>query len=398
MILKKIFGPSTLIAAAFIGPGTLTVCTIAGVEAGYDILWVLLFATITTIILQEMAARLGFYTRTGLGENIKSNFPHGIKRTIAVFLVLSAILIGNSAYEAGNITGGVLGAELLSGTSQYWAYGIGLLAFIILFKGNYKWIETFLITLVILMSLCFVITTIMVKPDLMAIERGFIPSGWDKHPMLILGLIGTTIVPYNLFLHASTISKKWGEGANIREIRIENTVSIAMGGLISMLIVITAAANQSQMSEVTSAKDLAIQLEPLFGEIAKWVMGVGLLAAGLSSALTAPLAAAYATKGILGWKEDEKGIRFRVVWMLVLFVGLIVISTGVKPIPLIQFAQAMNAILLPSIAGYLIYICNKESVLAKARNTKTQNTFAGIVLIITIVISIKTLVTIVNQL
>ena len=78
--LRKLFGPSTLIAAAFIGPGTVTTCTMAGVQSGYGLLWAMLFAIVATIVLQEMAARLGFATQQGLGEAFNRRFPTGLAR------------------------------------------------------------------------------------------------------------------------------------------------------------------------------------------------------------------------------------------------------------------------------------------------------------------------------
>ena len=91
----------------------------------------------------------------------------------------------------------------------------------------------------------------------------------------------------------------------------KQTVSIILGGIISILIIITAASSANELTEINSAIDLAVQLEPLFGKSAKWFMGIGLMAAGISSALTAPLAAAYAAKGLFGWKGGEKNLKFR---------------------------------------------------------------------------------------
>ncbi|MFK7954361.1 MAG: divalent metal cation transporter, partial [Ekhidna sp.] len=127
--LKKYFGPSTLVTAAFIGPGTLTVCTISGANFGYTLLWVLLFATISTIILQEMAARLGLITQRGLGEAIRSQIQHPIVKWLSIALVFTAIIIGNAAYEAGNISGAVLGISSVAGESSDWALIIGAISF-----------------------------------------------------------------------------------------------------------------------------------------------------------------------------------------------------------------------------------------------------------------------------
>jgi len=398
--MKKYFGPSTLVAAAFIGPGTLTTCTMVGVQMSYSLLWAMLFAIVATIVLQEMAARLGFVTQQGLGEAFNRQFPKGISRLVVFFLVIGAILIGNAAYEAGNISGGVLGLDLLVpilsesfgiGEVQLMPVALGVICFLLMYFGGYKWIEKILISLVILMSVCFLVTAIMVQPNISEILQGFIPQRVEgENFLLIMAVIGTTVVPYNLFLHASTISKKWKATDSLKDLRIENAVAIILGGLISILIIITAASSDV-LTEVKSAKDLAIQLEPLFGQRAKWFMGVGLMAAGLSSALTAPLAAAFAAKGLFGWSDDETNIKFRAVWMVILVIGILVSITDVERVLIIKFAQITNAILLPFIAGYLLYISNSKVILGQFTNNRLSNILGVIVLIVTILLSLKSL-------
>ncbi len=398
--MKKYFGPSTLVAAAFIGPGTLTTCTMVGVQMSYSLLWAMLFAIVATIVLQEMAARLGFVTQQGLGEAFNRQFPKGISRLVVFFLVIGAILIGHAAYEAGNISGGVLGLDLLVpilsesfgiGEVQLMPVALGVICFLLMYFGGYKWIEKILISLVILMSVCFLVTAIMVQPNISEILQGFIPQRVEgENFLLIMAVIGTTVVPYNLFLHASTISKKWKATDSLKDLRIENAVAIILGGLISILIIITAASSDV-LTEVKSAKDLAIQLEPLFGQRAKWFMGVGLMAAGLSSALTAPLAAAFAAKGLFGWSDDETNIKFRAVWMVILVIGILVSITDVERVLIIKFAQITNAILLPFIAGYLLYISNSKVILGQFTNNRLSNILGVIVLIVTILLSLKSL-------
>lgn len=103
--LAKYFGPSTLVAAAFIGPGTVTVCTLAGFRSGYMLLWALLFSVIATIVLQEMTGRLGIITQKGFGEAIRENLGNPFLKIIGILMVLSAIVIGNIAYEGGIFPG-----------------------------------------------------------------------------------------------------------------------------------------------------------------------------------------------------------------------------------------------------------------------------------------------------
>lgn len=164
--LKNV-GPGVLVSAAFIGPGTVTVCTLAGVNFQYSLLWALLLSVIACIILQEMAARLGIIAQKGLSECIREEIKHPVTRTLAIILIFSAIVIGNAAYEAGNITGAVLGITAIAPSLNFetqgfslnlWSIIIGALAFILLAIGNYKVLEKVFIALVCLMGLSFLIT------------------------------------------------------------------------------------------------------------------------------------------------------------------------------------------------------------------------------------------------
>jgi len=389
MALSKYFGPSTIVAAAFIGPGTLTTCTLAGVQTGYELIWALLFSTFATLVLQEMAARLGFVTQTGLGEAVAKQFEHSPWKYLVFFLVIGAIVVGNAAYESSNLSGGILGLELSLGGKSWSPYLItGFIALLLGF-GKYKWIERLLITLVIIMSICFAITALMSNADWSAVIAGCIPGKLSSnHYVLLMGLIGTTVVPYNLFLHASTISKKYNRTHSLNDIRKENAISICLGGLISILIIITAASTRQEVSQVNNAADLAIQLEPVFGQWAKYLMSIGLIAAGISSAITAPLAAAYAAKGIFGWK-DENQIQFKLVWAAILLIGMLVAVSGIKLISIIQFAQITNAVLLPLIACFLLYVCNSSKIIGKYANSLVSNILSLLVILICLLISFK---------
>ena len=216
----KNLGPGILVSAAFIGPGTVTVCSIAGVNFGYALLWALFVSIIACIILQEMSARLGLISGKGLSECIRDEIKSPVFRILALILIFSAIVIGNAAYEAGNITGAVLGLEgvffsgalNLGGLSiNLWSVLIGLIAFILLAMGSYKRLEKIFIGLVGLMSVAFIVTAFLTRPDLSEIFKGFIPGTFNAGLLTIIALVGTTIVPYNLFLHASLVSEKWTE-------------------------------------------------------------------------------------------------------------------------------------------------------------------------------------------
>ncbi|AXG71490.1 divalent metal cation transporter MntH [Kordia sp. SMS9] len=385
----KNIGPGTLVAAAFIGPGTVTMCTKAGVQFGYSLLWAMLLSIIATIVLQEMAARTGIITQKGLAEVIKEQIPSTLLRNVAIFLILGAIVIGNAAYEAGNITGAALGMQVF-GEENVVLYPIliGIIAFILLFIGNYKVLERSLVTLVLVMSISFLITAILTKPDIIAILKGTFTPTFPKNSMLIIiGLIGTTVVPYNLFLHASLVKEKWKTKEDLSAARKDTIISVILGGIVSMTIIIAATATTG--GNIANAFDLAKGLEPLYGEYAKYLLGIGLFAAGITSAITAPLAAAYVAKSCFGWKASLKDVRFRIVWTIILVLGVVFSSLQFKPLEVITFAQVANGLLLPIVAIFLVWIVNKTNVLGNYKNTVFQNILAVGIILITLLLGIK---------
>ncbi len=408
-MIKKWFqniGPGTLVAAAFIGPGTVTLCTLAGVNFGFNLLWAMLLSIIATIVLQEMAARLGIISQKGLSEVIREEIKIPFLKQFVTILIISAIVIGNASYEAGNISGGILGLETIFGEFKYsfsdfsinfMSVIIGVIAFVLLYIGNYKFLEKALISLVLLMSFSFVITAIVTKPNLLEIIKGmFVPRFPEKSLLTIIGLIGTTVVPYNLFLHASLVKERWKKKEDVSLAKKDTVVSIILGGMVSMAIIVSAASIPS--TAILNAADLAEGLAPLYGEFAKYFLALGLFAAGITSAITAPLAAAYVAKGCLGFKGNMQSKSFRLVWIIILFLGVLFSSIGIKPIEIIKFAQVANGMLLPIIAGILLWIMNKKNVLGSFVNTKTQNILGFVILAISIFLGVKGILKVFNLL
>ena len=386
----KDVGPGVLIAAAFIGPGTVTLCSIAGASFGYSLLWALLLSIIATIVLQEMALRIGLITNKGLAEVIRVSIKNKFINRFLILLILSSILIGNAAYEAGNITGASLGiiAIINSETLNYIPLLIGIIAFIILYIGDYKILERSLIFLVIVMSVSFLITAIMTRPDLSSLLNGlFIPRINSDSLIVVLGLIGTTVVPYNLFLHSSLVKEKWNNISKLKIARIESFISIIIGGIVSMAIIITAASVSND--NVKSVIDLAKGLEPLYGKFAIYFLGIGLFASGITSSITAPLAAAYVAKSCFGWRGSLKSLNFRLVWFLILLIGVVVSLLKLNPIEVIKFAQFSNSLLLPIIAILLFWLINNRSIFQNSYSYKLQNILVSVIILITIILGAK---------
>ena len=174
------------------------------------------------------------------------------------------------------------------------------------------------------------------------------PNLTSDNILTVVALLGTTVVPYNIFLHTALVSEKWKDTTSLSWARKELIVAVLVGGVVSMSILICAAS--SGLTKVNAVTDLAEGLAPLFSSFASLVVNIGLIAAGITSAITAPLAAAYVAKGCFGWKKAQTSYKFRLVWMFILLTGIFCSSLKINPIEIIKFAQITNGIVLPLVA------------------------------------------------
>lgn len=387
----------SILSAAFIGPGTVTTAASAGAEFGYSLVWALTFSIGACIVLQEASARLTLATGRNLGESLRTHFAGRPFGTVVTVTVGGAILLGCAAYEAGNILGAVEGFKLIFGRSPVWYTLLsGLGAGLLLWFGTTRTVAHVLGVVVAVMGVCFFTTAVLLDPPVSALLRGgLVPQFPDGSGLLILGLIGTTVVPYNLFLGSGV-----SEGQTIREMRVSLSIAIVLGGIISLSVLVVGTA----MADAFTFQTLADQLARQLGDWARALLGVGLYAAGFSSAITASMAAAIVAKALAAddredpeWQED--GRKYRLVWGSVLGVGVGFGVAQVQPIPAIILAQALNGVILPIVAIYLLLMVNSVAELGpEAISSPRYNALMGGVVFLTIVLGVTNLLKALNTL
>jgi Mn2+/Fe2+ NRAMP family transporter len=377
----------SVIAAAFIGPGTVTTAARAGSDFGFALAWALLFSTIACLVLQEASGRITVLTGKELGEAIRARFASSRWARWVPAVLAVGVVLGCAAYEAGNLLGGVAGLRLAVDVSPAVAtIACGIVAAALLATGNTRWIARSLGALVALMGIAFLVTAVRLGPELGALMTGLlvprIPSG---SLVLVLGLVGTTVVPYNLFL-GSALARDHGLG----EMRWGLALAVGGGGLISLGVLIVGSA----LGGGLEFERLAAVLVDRLGPGAEISLAVGLFGAGLTSAITAPLAGAITAKTLLGdagsetW--GERSWRYRTVWIAVLVLGVTLGATGVKPIPVIILAQAFNGLVLPLIAVFLWLTMNDRDLLgSEGVNTGLQNAVMGVVVIVCVLLGLR---------
>ena len=377
----KALGPGMIITASFIGPGTVTAMTRAGAGFGYSLLWAVLFSIIATIVLQEMIIRLAMVTRRGLGEAIYDLFDNRIGRFLTVWISMIAVAVGCAAYMSGDLLGTSLGlGHLLNIPTNILAPIVGIIIFFIGIQGSYKLIEKIIIGLMVVMGLTFITTMFMVQPDWGEVFSGmFMPSIPTGSIIMVIALIGTTVVPYNFFLHATTVHERFNGLEDLKLARWDTIVSITIGGIISAAILISAGTLMLGQ-DINNVIDLAGPLVPILGETwAPIFISVGLFAAGFSSALASPMGAAATVSSFFKWEGGIKNTKFKVIFGIVILIGVVTSAIGFEPLEVILIAQALNGIILPIIAILIFVIINKKGLLGKHKNGPLMNVIGFLV-------------------
>ena len=380
------------IAAAFIGPGTVTAAASAGADAGTALLWAVVFSGIATFTLQEFAGRLSVATGDDLATILRRRYPTGFARIATLILIGGAILLGCAAYEAGNILGGAAGAMLaLPWSKEAVTLILAAIAAALLLSGSPQGVARTMAIFVALMGAGFLAVAISLAPPLVSLFAGLVPTpgfGDDSVALLgVLALVGTTVVPYNLFLGAAL-----ARGQGLNEMRLGLAVAVGLGLLITAGILVVGTSLTGEFSFDALGDVLAVEL----GGWTRIGFGIGLLAAGVSSAVTAPLAAALTARGLFGAPDDARwqasGWRFRSVWLVILIIGVGFGLADIRPTPAILTAQAFNGVLLPLVALFLLAAMNDGALLGENANGPVANAFGLLVVGVATMLGLTALV------
>jgi manganese transport protein len=381
-----------MVAAAFIGPGTLTTATAAGASSGLALAWSLLFALIATVVLQELAVRSSLVTQQDLAALARQFGGPLWGRWLIAPLIVLAIGVGNAAYQSGNLSGAAIGlTTFFPDRFSLIVLFLSAIAGALILSNRYRWLERSLVALVVLMALLFIGLAVALLPNLLALStERLAPRFSEDDGLLVLALIGTTIVPYNLFLHATAARRRWGNmplKAALREARWETFIAITIGAVITLAIMSVAAVLLETPSDRSALDALIHQVEQRLPGVGAALLATGLFAAGCSSALAAPIAAGWAVCGALGLSTDETGTAFKSVALVVLAIGAGLALLANRPQALIVTAQAANAMLLPIVAIILLLIANSKLIPDPWKNSKMINLLAAAIIALVIALA-----------
>lgn len=380
----KRMGPAAIITSAFIGPGTVVTASVSGASFGYSLLWVVLLAGIALMILMEMSSRIGIAGKSNMIEAAISVFPNSKAWSYFVKILIGlATLAICFAFEAGNIAGASAGLADISGMSPKIAAIItAVIAIVTVFLSSYTALSRLMQFFVSAMGIIFVLCAVAVLPNLGQLSQGlFIPSMPEGSVINALALVGTTLIGINLVLHSITSQEKWAADKDskqaISDARFDIIFNIAVGMIISMSIIIVAAAVLfGTGANVNNALVFTKSLEPVLGSWARIVGDIGLFAAGLSSAIAVPFTMRAILSKIFKWEKGIASVPARILGTIIVLLGLAFAFFSISPIQIIIFAQATSGFLLPFIAVLLLVAANSKAM-GEFKNKAWQN-IAGI--------------------
>ena len=380
----KIVGPGFIIASVVLGPGSITTASKIGSEYGYSLLWVIVLAAIGMIMYTTMAGRFGVSHDKSILQTIADTYG----RWFAILIGISAFLAATS-FQFGNNLGVATALQAITGISEnVWPLIFTPLAIILVLwaKHLYKILEKMMMLLVMLMILAFLTNLIFAKPNLVAAAKGFVPLSLpSKSFNEMAALVGTTFVLHACLYQSYLVQDK---GWTIKDLKygLRDTYSgIAMLASISILIIMTsAAALYPRGIVVTSAADMALQLEALFGKFSKYIFSLGLWAAAFSSlVVNSIMGGGLLSDGLgLGRTMQDRAPKFFTILAMLIGMVVAVFFRG-NVVYALVLAQASSLFAVPAIAIGLFLLLNNKKVMGAYANNRVQNVIAifGMILI-----------------
>jgi manganese transport protein len=304
--LLSFLGPAYLVSVGYMDPGNWATDLAAGSQFGYKLIWVLLLSNMIALLLQNLAVRLGIVRGLDLAQASKNTYPRFVNFCLYVLAQIAII-----ACDLAEIIGMAIGLNLLFHIPLIWGVSITLLDTLLLLfllnKGMRK-LEGFIISLIFIVGVAFLAQMFIVKPDVVDIAKGFIPTQFNNQSLYIaIGIIGATVMPHNLYLHSSLVQTRKidrsdaGIKTAIKFNFWDTTIALNLAFFVNAAILILAASaffgrGYHEVAEIQDAHKL---LSSIFGAMAPALFAIALIAAGQSSTVTGTLAGQIIMEGHL---------------------------------------------------------------------------------------------------
>lgn len=371
-------GPGLIAANAGNDAGGIATYASAGSQFGYQMLWLMVIVTVALVVVQEMAARLGARTGEGLMSLIREQFPVRLAAFAIVCLVVANLGLVVSEFA------GIGAAFELFGVSRYVAVPVAAaVIFAVVTFGNYRWAER-LFLLLTLVFIAYPIAAVLGEPEWGEVGRNLVVPTVTRTQafwLLAVAIVGTTITPYMQLYQAAAVADR-GE-VDERIARVDAVSGSLLANFVSVCIIVATAAAIGGTGPLASAADAAKALEPVAGDAAATLFGIGLLGASALAAAVVPLSTAYAVAEVVGVERSVS----RSFGQAPLFVGLfgaqVLIGATIALVPgdligLLLNMQILNGLIAPVILIFLVVLTSRRAVMGDGVNTRRFTALATV--------------------
>jgi manganese transport protein len=401
--LLAFLGPGYLVSVGYMDPGNWATDLAGGSKFGYTLLSVILLSNLMAILLQALAARLGIATDRDLAQACRATYSRPVN--LLLWLACEAAII---ACDLAEVIGTAIALKFLFGIPLIGGALIAALdAFLLLLLMNrgFRFLEAFVIALLIVIATCFAIQISAAAPPVAAMLRGFVPSSeiFTNPEMLYIaiGIIGATVMPHNLYLHSSIVQTRdfartdEGRRDAIKWATADSTIALMLALFINGAILVVAAATfhksgHADVAEIDQAFEL---LSPLLGlGIASTLFAVALLASGLNSTVTATLAGQIVMEGFLDLRMPSWARRLLTRGIAIVPVVAVTAFYGERgTAQLLVFSQVVLSMQLPFAVIPLVRFVSDRRKMGKFAISRSVAAVAWIVAGIIVILNVKLL-------
>ncbi|EAT58977.1 Nramp family divalent metal transporter [Chlorobium ferrooxidans] len=390
--LLGFLGPGFLVTVGFVDPGNWATNIEGGSRFGYELLWVVTLSTLMLVLIQHMAAKLGIATGKSLAVNIREHFPGPVTAFLGITVLAACI-----ATDIAELLGGGIGFSLLFGIPVW--LGVLFTVFLKIFlvtSQRYHRIETIIVGFLGVITLCYLIELLIVKPDWAAVTTGLVrPQLGRENIYVAMAILGALIMPHNIFLHSNVIhSREWGisEQEKIKLLRYEkiDTISaMTLGWVVnSSMIIVSAAVFFHNQVQVYNIEEASATLKPLAGELAGLLFAIALVFSGVGSSMTSSMAEANVLTGFLGKPEDPGTRLYRSAVFATSIPSFLIILFTADTFRLLIFSQIILGIQLPFTLLSLLILCRNSNVMGGFRSRNREFAAATLIAAIVIILNI----------
>jgi Mn2+/Fe2+ NRAMP family transporter len=396
-IFLAILGPGIITANVDNDAGGITTYSIAGGTYGYTLLWTIIPMTLVLIMIQEICIRMGVVTGKGLADLIRERT--GVRWAAFIMGWLMLADLGNTTSEFA----GLAASMELFGVSKYISVPLGaLFVWWLVTKKSFRSVERVFLGACVL-YLSYVISGYLAHPPWGVVMRELVVPNFSfnsNYVAILIGVIGTTIAPWQQFYIQSAVVEK---GITIKDFaysRMDNIIGCFMCNFVALSIIVACAATiHVHGIKIDSAQEAALALGPLAGKWAQWLFALGLFNASLFSATILPLATSYYVCEAFGFEAGldhswEEAPVFYWLYTLLIIIGAGVILIPHIPLIFVMFwSQVANGILLPFVLIFMLILINNKDLMGDYVNTRTFNIISWVIVMVLIALNLVMLVT-----